>query len=405
MNNFEKYVRNSVPAKKDVNDFINKDMLTMFQFDPEVGYILGDFLRNDGIDNSASLQSVQSNGMRTSVVYADRAGRINTYGNSFTQCSQVSDYETWQEYLAAHLGEPVRNFGVGGHGVYQAYRRILRNESTKDSAKYIILYIWGNDHHRSLLRSRFFATSGWHMRNKNNNIFHGTFWSHLEMDFDKGCLIEKEQLLNTPESLYQMTDPDRMVEALKDDLALQMTLCPKKECDITPDINKINSLAEILGIEGVAGKLTPDEQSKKIRYIFDKYALLATKYTIDKTQDYAARNNKEVMVVLSCPRVLRELMGAGTRYDQDIVDYLAQKKIRSYDMNLVHIDDFACFNTSFEDYAKRYWIGHYNPTGNHFFAYSIKNSMVEWLNPKPITYRDIDQSKLDFKDYLGEYHV
>ena len=95
MNNFEKFIRNSVPAKKDVDDFLNKDMLTMFQFDPEVGYILGNFLRNDGIDNSSSLYSVQSNGTRTSVVYADRAGRINTYGNSFTQCSQVSDYETW----------------------------------------------------------------------------------------------------------------------------------------------------------------------------------------------------------------------------------------------------------------------------------------------------------------------
>ena len=56
----------------------------------------------------------------------DRPCRMNTYGDSFTQCHQVSDGETWQEYLAAHLGEPVRNFGVGGYGVYQAYRRMLR---------------------------------------------------------------------------------------------------------------------------------------------------------------------------------------------------------------------------------------------------------------------------------------
>ena len=49
--------------------------------------------------------------------------RINTYGDSFTQGSQVSDGETWQEILAAHMGEPVRNWGIGGHGVYQAYRR------------------------------------------------------------------------------------------------------------------------------------------------------------------------------------------------------------------------------------------------------------------------------------------
>jgi hypothetical protein len=38
---------------------------------------------------------------------------------SFTQYHQVSDGETWQEYLAAHLGEPVGDFGIGlDTGVY-----------------------------------------------------------------------------------------------------------------------------------------------------------------------------------------------------------------------------------------------------------------------------------------------
>ena len=47
---------------------------------------------------------------------------------------------------------------------------------------------------------------------------------HLEMDVEKGHLVEKEALLQTPESLYNMTDPDFMYEVLKDDLMLQMTL-------------------------------------------------------------------------------------------------------------------------------------------------------------------------------------
>ncbi len=41
----------------------------------------------------------------------NRKARINTYGDSFTECEQVGDGQTWQEYLAGHLGEPVRNFG------------------------------------------------------------------------------------------------------------------------------------------------------------------------------------------------------------------------------------------------------------------------------------------------------
>ncbi len=58
--------------------------------------------------------------------YKEKSCRINTYGNSFTQCHEVSDHETWQEILAAHLQEPVRNFGIGGWSVYQAYLRMLK---------------------------------------------------------------------------------------------------------------------------------------------------------------------------------------------------------------------------------------------------------------------------------------
>jgi hypothetical protein len=52
-------------------------------------------------------------------MYSDGVRRINTYGDSFTQCAQVSDGETWQEILAAHLGEPIGNFGVSGYGVHR----------------------------------------------------------------------------------------------------------------------------------------------------------------------------------------------------------------------------------------------------------------------------------------------
>jgi len=61
--------------------------------------------------------------------YGDKPCRINTYGDSFTQCHQVSDHETWQKIPAAHLQEPIRNYGIGGWSVYQAYLRMLREES------------------------------------------------------------------------------------------------------------------------------------------------------------------------------------------------------------------------------------------------------------------------------------
>ena len=53
-----------------------------------------------------------------------------------------------------------------------------------------------------------------------------------------------------------------------------------------------------------------------------------------------------------------------------------------------------------EDYMRRYFIGHYSPAGNHFFAFSVKNTIVEWLDPKPVTYRQDAGKLMDFEGYL-----
>jgi len=66
----------------------------------------------------------------------------------------------------------------------------------------------------------------------------------------------------------------------------------------------------------------------------------------------------------------------------------------------VHAEDFKSFNLSLDDYFKRYFIGHYKPTGNHFFAYSIKDKIVNWLDPKPISYQGEKQNMEDFNGYL-----
>jgi len=118
MISYEQYLRASAVPKRVIDVFLAQSEPTWARFDPEVGYRLGSSLPHDGLDGSWTLSSCQANGARTARQYTERPCRINTYGNSFTQCHQVSDGETWQEYLAAHLGEPVRNFGMGGYGVY-----------------------------------------------------------------------------------------------------------------------------------------------------------------------------------------------------------------------------------------------------------------------------------------------
>ncbi|NND31916.1 MAG: hypothetical protein HKN76_04940, partial [Saprospiraceae bacterium] len=272
---FGAYVEKYKPSTEEIDVFLHRD--SWVQFDPEVGYILGNFLPHDGMDNSLTISTTEPDGYRTSYMYRGKPCRINTYGNSFTAGNQVSDGETWQEYLAAHLGEPIRNFGVGGFGVYQSYRRMIREESTSRGAKYNILYIWGDDHFRSLLRSRYMVTTAWNERQDEKEgvgtMFHGNFWSNVEMDLEVGVFREKENLLPTPESLYKMADSDWMYENLKDDWALQMRLYINKDLD-TIDFGKMQRLSELLGTDFFPGQ-NPRAAVDQLR---TKYSHAATKY-------------------------------------------------------------------------------------------------------------------------------
>jgi hypothetical protein len=399
---FEEYIRETVPTRQEIDVFLNE--MSWAQFDRDIGYILANYMPHDGMDGSSTISTVQSSGARTSFMYKDRPCRINTYGDSFTQCHQVSDGETWQEYLAAHLGEPVRNFGMGGLGVYQAYRRMIREEKTDHGAKYVILYIWGDDHIRSLLRCRYMLIKGWNQQTNRTEgtgrMFHGNFWSNIEIDLETGKLEEKENLLPTPESLYKMTDPDWMCEALGDDLALQMYLYKNNQIsDIA--IQQLKTLSKYLKCHV---DFDGDNLHTSVAKLLDEYSFEATKYILVKAKEFVRTNDKQLMVVIFDPyRVTRPLMQGMNRYDQEIVDFLNENDINYVDMNLVHVEDFKSFNLSIDDYFKRYFIGHYNPAGNHFFAYSVKNRIVDWLDPKPITYEKSSRRMTEFKGYLQDY--
>ncbi len=283
---------------------------------------------------------------------------------------------------------------MGGYGLYQAYRRLVRTELTREGAEYLILYIWGDDHLRSLLRCRHALIYPW-WNSQGGRLFHGNFWAHLEMDLDTGSLAELPNLLSTPESLYQMTDPDYMVSALQDDWMLQIAAYLDGFIR-TIDRRNLNCLADILRCPAIpAGD--PDLARQRLTMLCNTYAFKATKYILDRVTEFTARHGKKLLIVLFDPQVTRELITTGSRYDQPIVQDLEMRGLPIFDMNLVHVADYQCFRLSLDDYFKRYFIGHYNPSGNHFFAFSIKQKLVEWLDPKPPTYR---QEMSVFPGYL-----
>ena len=393
------YLRKSAVPKEELDVFLNEN--SWAQFDPEVGYILGNYMPLDGMDNSSTISTVKKDGSRTSQVYSEKTCRINTYGNSFTQCHQVSDAETWQEYLAGHLGEPVRNFGMGGFGVYQAYRRLIRREIADSDSKYVILYMWGDDYVRSVFRCRY-ATYYTNWNDYGGHMFHGNFWSNIEMDLDKGVLVEKESRISKREELYNMTDPDFMYENLKDDLMVQLHLMAGNMVNADIDDKGFRRLAEILGIPGIDFS-SQESMQRTANNLKNKYSFKATKYILGKTGDFCKKHDKNLLLIHFDPYgVLRPMIRGEARYDQEVMDFINDSGFRFFDMNSVHVEDYKKFNLSLEEYMQRYFIGHYNPSGNHFFAYALKDTLVDWLDPKPITYQQGDEKLIRFKGYLDE---
>jgi hypothetical protein len=221
------------------------------------------------------------------------------------------------------------------------------------------------------------------------------------MNPETGKLEEKDSLLSTPESLYKMTDPDWMAANLRDDLALQMGLYSRGEIGEI-DAARLKRLAGHLNrpLELEGGRVS----GAAVASLLDAYSFAATKTILDKAREFTEKHHKKLMIILFDPyRVMRVMLEGGARYDQEIVDFLRENDFTVFDMNLVHCEDFKSFNLSVGDYFKRYFIGHYSPAGNHFFAYSLKDKVADWLDPKPLPYRETTRQIIDFKGYLEKY--
>ncbi len=393
-------LKSCVLKKEWVDYFLDPDKPKWAQFDSELGYILHSSVMKDGIDGASSVYTFSKTGERKIVNYQNIKCRINTYGNSFTQCHQVSDGETWQEILAAHFGEPLRNYGVGGYGLYQAYIRMLREEKI-NSVPYIIFNIWSDDHYRSL---DIWKWIGWidYFREQFHKdpilgFFHANPWAYLRID-KSGNFIEYKNPYSTGDSLYKLTDFTHVYNTFKDDPMVHLYLAQKKGKDV--NLNILEYLAHIFDVD--IDLSSPDSIAKSANAIHTEYAFRSSMYILDKMKKYADKNNKKIILLLSYSDVdVVNMIKKGIRFDTRLLNYLKANKFSFVDTLIKHKKDYNDFNISPEEYTKRYYIGHYNPQGNHFFAYAIKDDIIKWLNPKPVTYRENQSSVKDLASYLA----
>jgi hypothetical protein len=353
------YLRPFIHKREEIDAWLAGKAYPFCKYDPELGYLHIDRDFKEGVDGAICSYRYDKWNARRTIAYADKPCRINTYGNSFTSCEQVSDGETWQEYLAAHLGEPIRNFGIGGYSVYQAYLRMKREEQ-RVPAKYIIVNIFDHDHYRNLLSWQRFRFGV-------NNKSPCPPVPHVKVDPDKGTFVEVPNPCPTNESLYRLCDLEEAYAALEGDYSLQLYAAR--------DWDK-NQRAKTL-----PGSDDFDDVD------YTRRALYATTRIVDKIEEYAAREKKQVLYVLSyAAERIKRTVKEGRRFDQSLVDFLDHRKLPYVDLLSAHVAESKQFSGDIDAYLARYFIGHYNPLGNFFCAHALKDKLVKMLAPPPPAY-------------------
>ena len=356
----KRYLARLIPTRKEVDNWLAGRAFPFSKYDSELGYLHRNRRFKEGMEGTICTYTYDPSDARHTIMHADRVCRINTYGNSFTSCEQVNDGETWQEVLAAHLGEPIRNYGIGAYSVYQAYLRMKREEK-RNPAPYIIFNIFSDDHFRSLLSYQ--------------AIGFGKFWVHIfpplphvVVNLATDQVVEMKNPCPTPESLYNLCDLDWVYKTFKDDFTLKVRLARQTE--------KLPN----------AGDVTADP-------LFRRAAILGSTRIVDKVEEFAAANNKKVLYVLSYPpHYVEGVLLGGKRFDQSFVDFLEARRLPYVDLLEAHAADYAKFKSGIKDYLSRYYVGHYNPQGNVFCAFALRNKLVSMLDPKPAPYSGPYQS-------------
>ncbi len=398
------FLKKAVMKKEDIDRFLDPRARIWAKYDSELGYLLRNSWMRDGMDGAYTLSRYCETGERKIINFADQPCRINTYGNSFTQGHQVSDGETWQEVLAAHFCEPIRNFGIGGHGFYQAYRRMLRQEKTQSAADHLIFNIWGDDHQRSINAWRYLTYVDTWSEAASRTMLHGNPWDYARLDPKTGELVEIDNDFSTPQSLYQLCDEEFVFEKFENDPVVHIMVALHKG-NVNKDL--LRQMASVIDID--LQLTTPDQTRDDAWWLYNAYAWRVSMKLIDKLQDYCKKHEKKLMILLSYPEPsVREICEGKDRdsleyldwHPKQFRDYVRSKQIPMIDTLEDHLQEFKTFKLSPKEYTDRYYIGHYNPKGNHFFAFAIKDRLVQWLNPKPPAYKSDQQTLIRFEGYL-----
>ncbi len=222
---------------------------------------------------------------------------------------------------------------------------------------------------------------------------HGLPWAHVRYDLDRGGFVDVPGVCETEDDLRALCDPDRYVDLLADDQIVRIfTLSIGGQVD---DVDDLQALAEAFGID--VDLRNPGARAADAKRLHMKYGYESTEFLLDRWRAFSDERGKKLMVVLFySPDIVEKILTAQPRYDSQFVEYLDRNNVPHVDLAARHGRDYQAFGAGYNEYFDRYWVHaagaavfqHYSAAGNFFTAMSMAKDVANWLDPKPVTYRD-----------------
>jgi hypothetical protein len=122
-------------------------------------------------------------------------------------------------------------------------------------------------------------------------------------------------------------------------------------------------------------------------------ALFATRKVVELAERFCSDNEIELMFVLSYRQAsIRSMLDGVERFDQEFVDWLKGRTHAVIDMGEAFKSEFDRSTLDPDTFLTKYYIGHHTPLGNSFTAWTMMETVVDWLDPKPLTYESVEIS-------------
>jgi hypothetical protein len=339
----------------------------------------------------------RTTGARHTINNADVQCRISAYGDSYTHGDQVNDGETWEEILAARIGEPILNLGIGGYSVCQMFRR-LRLVEHKLHSKLIIMNIYEDDHYRSLVPLP-------QIRSIRPMAFHAPV-PYVKANPATEEFVEYENPCRSVDELYNLCDTEWICETFRDAFAIRIMLAKFNVMTDEPQ-DSYADVEELSEQYGAPAKIrTKSKLLQVANALFAHSATYASMRMIRSVNQFATKLGRKVLFVTSYgPGPVSESLNRARvmdiperrrpshAYNSEFVDFMKKSGLPWVDLAELHVSDYSDSYLSVKKYLAKYYVNpadfgsHYAPTGNWFTAAAIKDRVVDLLNPKPPAYR------------------